>query len=74
MQQLQHHFYSHVTQLKNSIKGSQSFLAFLSGHTTDRESRVYTYAIGLLRQAGIVVVEDGSPTSCGQTATVTTAL
>ncbi len=41
---------------------------------TTRNQRVYTYAIGLPRQAVVDKVEDGSPASCGQTATDSTVL
>ena len=36
--------------------------------------RIYTYAIGLPLQVVVEKVEDGSPASCGQKATVTTIM
>ena len=46
--------------------GLSLFSRHYQGHTTGRENRVYTYPIGLLRQAVIVVVENGSLASRGQ--------
>ena len=69
------YFPTHMTQFRTLLMGLSPFLASLSGIYSQREMRgVYTYAIGLPRQAVVEMVEDGSPALCGQTATVTTVL
>ena len=75
MQQSSHIFsYSHDT-VQNSFNGSQSLFSVIIQYIQSTKMKgVYTYAIGLPHQAVVVMVEDGSPASCGQTAMVTTVL
>ena len=70
-----HVSYSHDAVQNLFLMGLSPFLASLSSMYSQQERKgAYTYAIGPPRQAVVVMVEDGSPASCRQTATVTTVL
>ena len=61
-----------MTQFRILFNGSQSLFSVIIQYI--QSARDYTYAIGLPRQAVVEMVEDGSPASCGQTATDSTVL